>query len=97
MNAKTFALRFIFLIVIAIAAGPVYAITVNAMVFFGIAPYDGTALTMQAVYVWLGCLLIGFGSMFIKDDWRLTLYLSPLYAPSLYILVFTIMQGSFTD
>lgn len=98
MNAKTLLIRFAILIGIALAAGPVYAITFNALVFFGAIPQElmdkayGTTLTMQAAFVWMGAVTAGVISIFIKDDWRYILLFSPVYAPPLFAIIHTLMQ-----
>ena len=98
MNWKNFALRFAGLIVIALAAGPLYALTMNLLIIAKQIPQElidkafGNTLTLKCVYVWLACLLIGFGSIFIKDSWRHILYFSPLYAPSVFAIIYTVIQ-----
>lgn len=98
MNWKTFAIRFAGLIAIALAAGPLYALTLNLLILARQIPEDlidkayGNTLTMKCVYVWLVCLLAGFGSIFIKGSWRYILYFSPLYAPALFAVIYTLIQ-----
>ena len=98
MNWKTFALRFAGLIVIALAAGPLYALTMNLLIITKQIPEEliakayGNTLTLKCVYVWLVCLLAGFGSIFLKDSWRYILYFSPLYAPSVFSIIYTVIQ-----
>ena len=98
MNWKTFALRFTGLIVIALLAGPLYALTMNLLILAQQIPQElidkayGNTLTLKCVYVWLAGLLLGFGAIFIKQDWRYILYLSPLYAPSVFAVIYTVIQ-----
>ncbi len=98
MNWKDFLLRLAGFVVIAVAAMPVFALTINALVLFSLIPPTlmesgfGNIVTMKAVFVWAGCLLTGFGGIFIKEKWGLILYLSPMYAPALFAVVFTLIQ-----
>ena len=98
MNAKTFIIRFVGLIVIALTGSFLYAVTFHAMVAMSLIPAElaekayGTVLTHKTTLVWLGCVAISFISIFIKDNWRYVFYLSPLYAPPLFAAVFTLIQ-----
>ncbi len=98
MNWKTFAFRFTGLIVIALLAGPLYALTMNLLILANQIPQElidkayGSVLTRQCVFVWLFCLPVGFGSIFLKQNWRHALYLSPLYAPSAFAVIYTVIQ-----
>lgn len=98
MNWKVFTLRFAGLILIALAAGPLYGLVMNLLLATEqitpemIETAYGNALTMKCVYIWIGCLLLGFGSLFANENWRYLLYFSPLYAPVLFALLYTIMQ-----
>ncbi len=98
MTFKEFFIRFAGLILIALAAGPLYAVTFNLLVFFNIVPLEnadkafGTIVTTRATYVWLACLLPGFASLFMRTKWRLLLYFAPLFAPSLFAVFFTLMH-----
>jgi hypothetical protein len=98
MSSKVFALRFVGLILIALAAGPLYALVMNLLLATEQITPDmveaafGSVLTNKCVYIWLGCLLLGFGSLFAQENWRYVLYFSPLYAPSLFAILYTMMQ-----
>lgn len=98
MSKKEFFIRFLGFVVIAVAAGPFFALTFNALVLFDFIPQEvkdtafGRELIFRAVVVWCGCLLLGFIGIFPKESWRYVLYFSPLYAPSLYAIIHTLMQ-----
>ena len=98
MNWKTFAIRLAGLIVISLAMFPLYGLTMNILLFLELIPSDlidkaaGSVITMKAMYVWIACLFLGFGSIFIKGDWRYILYLSPLYAPCVFAVIYTLLQ-----
>ncbi len=99
MTMKSFFIRLAGFIAIALLAGPVYALTVNALVLAQLIPAElvdkafGNILTLRAIYVWIGCLLVGFASIFLKANWRYIFYFSPLYAPSLFAVIYTLMQS----
>ncbi|PZO84533.1 MAG: hypothetical protein DI626_08210 [Micavibrio aeruginosavorus] len=91
MNWKTILLRLAGLIVISFLGGTLFAVCVNAFVYFGAMPGnlpDGTGygayLTQNAAFVWMGAIAAGIISLFIRQSWRLAFYFAPLYAPSLY-------------
>lgn len=98
MSMKTFLIRLLGLVIIALSAGPLFALTMNLLLAAGMIPQElidkafGSALTMKCVYVWMGCLLLGFGSLFVQGNWRYLLYLSPLYGPSFFAILYTVMQ-----
>ncbi len=98
MNAKTFIIRLIGLIAIALAGSFLYAVTFHVMVAMNLIPAElaekayGTILTHKTTLVWLGCVAISFISIFIKESWRYVFYLSPLYAPPLFAAAFTLIQ-----
>ena len=96
MSWKIFALKLAGFVVIALAAMPVYALTVNALLFFSLIPSDlvetgfGNAMTMKAVMVGLGCLLPSFAAIFIRAKWAVVLYFAPLYGPPLFAIAYTL-------
>ncbi len=94
MSWKILLLRFAGLIAFSICGGFLYAITVNLMLFANIMPEatDGEALTFKAATVWMVSICIGFIAIFIKPEWRWVFYLAPLYASSLFALIYTIIQ-----
>lgn len=98
MNLKAFFMRLAGLVVIALAAGPVFGLTVNLLLAVGLIPVElvdkafGNILAIKAIYIWFGCLIVGFASLFLKESWRLILYFSPLYAPSLFAVAYTLVQ-----
>ncbi len=98
MTKKIFFLRFAGFLLIAVAALPVFAITVNALVALNLIPEElkdkafGNELTFRAVIVWCGALISGFAGIFPRENWRHVLYFSPMYAPALYIVIHTLMQ-----
>lgn len=91
MNWNIFLLRLAGLIVISFLGGTLFAVCVNALVYFGLMPEnlpDGTGygayLTGRAVFVWMGAIAAGIASLFLRQGWRLIFYFAPLYAPSLF-------------
>lgn len=98
MTKKTFFIRLAGFVVIALAALPVYSLAMVAMVVLQLVPQDlmdtgyGNDLTFRAVVVWCGTLVPGFAGIFPKENWRYVLYFSPLYAPALYAVIYTLAQ-----
>lgn len=99
MSWKEFALRLAGFVVIALAAMPVYALTVNVLLYFSWIPDDlvqsgfGNDMTLKAVMVGLGCLLPSFAAIFIRASWALILYLAPLYGPPLFAIAYTLASA----
>lgn len=99
MNWKIFALRFIGLIVLAaIGIALLYPLAFHALVLFKLIPEElmdkafGHALMIKSAFTWMGAVIAGFAAIFLKGHWRYVLYLSPLYAPSVFAIVYTLLQ-----
>ena len=98
MSRKELLIRFLGFVVIAVAAGPFFALTFNALVLFDLIPQEvkdtafGRELIFKSVVVWCGALILGFIGIFPRESWRHVLYFSPIYAPSLYAVIHTIAQ-----
>lgn len=98
MSWKDFLIRIGGYLLIAVAAMPVYAATIVLLVVVNAVPEElhdgfGNDVTFKAVLVWLGCLIVSFGSIFIRESWAKILYLSPLYLPSLFAVFYTVTQN----
>ncbi len=100
MNPNTIALllRIAGLVVASLLGGALYPVTVNILIYFQMMPPEqmgqafGIVLTNKTVYVWLGANLLGIIALFIPQSWGKILYFSPLYAPSLFAVVYTLMN-----
>lgn len=97
---RTRLLRLLFLILIAGLGGLLYSLCVNLLIIGGLMPEGelaagfGHILTQKAVMIWIGATLLGFGAIFLQARWRYLFFLAPLYAPSLFAVIYTMMQGS---
>jgi len=100
MNWKLFGLRFLGLVVLTVAGFYAFALTTNILILFGAFPQYlvdkafGVELAHKTMFVLFGSAVLGFISLFIKEQWRLVLYASPLYAPPLFVIIYTLMQGA---
>lgn len=98
MNWKTILIRLAVLIVVIAAGSGLYAVTINILIAAGIMPdqLNGAgfayALTMQASFVMMGSALAGLVSIFIRQNWRYALLLAPVYAPTIFAVIFTILH-----
>lgn len=98
MDWKKFLLSFAGFIVIGVTGGFLYAVLVNGMIYFKLMPESiggqgfAYALTVLASRVWMGAIALSFISLFIKQNWRIVLYTAPLYAPSLFAIVYTVIN-----
>lgn len=96
---KIFTIRFVGLIVLAaLHHFLLYPLVVNMLVLFKAIPEElmdkafSSVLIMKSYYVFLGSMLLGFISLFCKGNWRNILYFSPLYAPSVFAVIYTLLQ-----
>lgn len=98
MTWKRFFVRLLGLIVFAPAGWMLFAATFNTLIFADLTPEDEAAafsfakeLTFRAAFVFMGSLLAGFAGVFMKDITGRLLYLSPLYAPSLFAIAHALL------
>lgn len=91
-------MRFAGLAALTFGGGIAYAIVFNLMVAAGVTPAPdsavnyGQTLTLRTVFVLMASVLAGFAGMFVRGPLHWPLYLSPLYAPPLFALLYTILQ-----
>lgn len=87
--------RFLLLIVCALLAGPLYALTINMMIAFDVFQTGevnftmGEAMTRKSVFIWMGSLIIGAVGIFVKAK-NFYFFAVPLIAPSLFALIYTL-------
>jgi len=100
MDWKKYGLRFLGLIVLAVAGFYAFAVTTNVLILLHAFPQElvdkafGVELAQKTMFVLAGSLVLGLISVFLKEQWRLILYFSPLYAPSFFAVIYTIMQNT---
>lgn len=97
MSWKDFFIRISGYVLIAVGAMPVYALTIVLLAVLNAVPENirdgfGNDVTFKAVFVWLGCLVISFGAIFIRENWAKILYASPLYMPSFFAIFYTALK-----
>ena len=49
-------------------------------------------MVRNSTYIWMGTIVLGIVSLFIKQSWRIALLLCPLILPSLYLVIYAISQ-----
>ena len=90
--------RLIWLVLIAGLGGLAYALCANILVLSGILQADSVAtsfgvdMTNKAVMVWIVCVLLALAASFMQSKLRYILLLSPLYAPSLFAVIYTLIN-----
>lgn len=90
--------RFVVLIIIGLLGGLLFSFSVNIMIMTDILDVDnvrggfGYEMTSKAVFVWVTAFVLGIISLFIKEKWRYILLLSPLYAPTVFALLYALSQ-----
>lgn len=98
MDLKTFFIRLAVLLVVIAGGSFLYVLTFHGLVLAGLMPEKlgqqgfGYALTYRTSFVFMAAILAGIVSLFIRQSWRLVLLLSPLYAPCLFAIVFTLLN-----
>ncbi len=94
MDWRTFLYRFMLFIITVVGGGFLFAVTTNILIKLGLMAdgFDARQLAMQTTYIYMAATLAGFVSIFINQNWRKVLLLAPLYAPSLFAIIYTIMH-----
>ena len=93
-------LKFFGVVMIALLGGLAYAVTTNVMIKSGILQTGsveaafGFQMTHKAVMIWVGCVLLSLLSLKINHWSRLILWLSPVYAPSGFAVLYVLMNTS---
>lgn len=90
MDWKLFLYRFVLLVTLAAGGMFLYAILINLFVYFDAMPenMDGYALINKTVYVFYGAILAAIAAFFIKHKMGRILLFSPLYAPSVFGIIY---------
>lgn len=92
--SMNFIYRFLLLFVLALLAGPLYAITINALIAFEVfqvtenSPNLGAEITRKSVFVWMGSLVVGLIGLFSSQKISYFLYSIPLLAPSAFAILY---------
>jgi hypothetical protein len=88
--------RITVIIVLALLAGPLYALTINILIMGGaidgsVISYNlGEDLSSKAALVWMGSLPFGVISLFVKNKWGKLLSAFPLIAPSIFSILYAL-------
>lgn len=90
------AYKIIVFIILALLAGPLYALTINLLIMADVFSNSGASsnigeeLITKAVFVWMGSLVFGIASLFIKHKSHKLLVAVPLIAPSLFAIIYAL-------
>jgi hypothetical protein len=99
MDWKTILIRLAGLLVICVGGSFLLALTVNLMIMMEMMPRElegqgfGYAVLNRTSYIFMGSALIGLAGVFLKPRWRHIFYFSPLYAPTVFAVGFTIFKA----
>lgn len=98
MNWKTLLIR-LGLLIVAVAAGmALLAVSINVMIFLQWLPEAingipaGYAILNKTSFVFMGAIVAGIVSIFLTANWRWVFLLAPLYAPTLFAIMYTLMN-----
>lgn len=92
----TYIYRILLLVVFAVLAAPLYALTVNLLIAFEIfestqVTYSlGETMTLKSTYIWMGSLIIGIIGIFMPPKIYMYFFTVPLIAPSLFAIIYTL-------
>ncbi len=98
MNWKILLTRLALLVIMVAAGMMLLAVTVNGMILLQWLPDAingipaGRAILTKTSYVFMAAALAGIISIFLTPNWRWVLLLAPLYAPTLFAIVYTLMH-----
>jgi len=88
------------LIIFALLGGLVFSLTAHLLIASGaMATAADTVnnfaldMTEKAVITWFISVVIAIGSLFIQSKWRYVLTLLPLYIPSIFAVIYTLMAA----
>lgn len=93
-------LKLLWVILIAAGGYMAYPVTANLLVVSGllqsgaVATAFGAEMTSKAVLVWLACVPLSVWASFMHSRMRYILLLAPLYAPSLFAVVYVLLNRS---
>lgn len=91
-------IKILLLIIFSLLGGILFSITTNILIATNIINIDnisnsfGSEMTNKAVIIWIICVIAGFGSLFIKQKWRYIITLAPLYLPSIFTIVYSVIS-----
>lgn len=91
-------LKLLWVILIAGLGWLLYALTANILVASGLLNANdvtasfGVEMTHKAMIVWLVCLPLSVGASFMQSALRYILLFAPLYAPSVFALLYTLIN-----
>ena len=93
MDWKALLFRLAVFLIVAISGGFMFAVTVNLLIKFNLVPeaFDGRLLAQKATYIYMASIVLAFISVFIKQDWRKIFLFSPVYAPCLFAIIYTVI------
>ncbi len=94
MNWKIFLYRLMILTSLSVAGMLLYAVIINLFIKFGLMPenMDGYALINKTVYAFYGAILAAIAAFFIKHKMGRILLFSPLYAPSVFGIIYILIH-----
>jgi hypothetical protein len=88
--------RILLFIILAILAGPLYALMINILIATNIFESSevnfslGESMTKKATYVWLVSLVIGLVGVFVRHKKYFYFFFIPLIAPSAFAVIYAI-------
>lgn len=95
---KAALLKLLWVVLIAGLGWILYAFCLNILIATGLLNANdagtsfGYEMTHKAVIVWLICVPLSVWASFMQSKLRLILLFAPLYAPSLFAVIYTLLN-----
>jgi hypothetical protein len=103
MDWKSLLIRLVVLALAAAGGMTLFSLAFHGLVMLQLVPDQingvpaGTDITTHAAYAMMASIAIGVIGVFIRPNWRYVLLLAPLYGPTLFAIIYTLINQQPAD